>query len=397
MTIFRDRSFFATSLAHFLVDIVNSQRPLLLALLSVPLGLSNTMIGVLSMIYSFSGSLSQPLFGWLADRAGTRLVAASGVLFMSITFALALAIPGMTGLIILVGTALGSAAFHPAGTSEATRRGKMHLSQLENTATSIFFMFGQSGYFVGPVLGGPLLEHWGPPGLAALLLLLLPSGVHLALHLEQIQDDAKESQSGSAADRTDSRHSLGLTFTFVMVVMLRAWVQMTMMGFLPKYLSDIGFRPSLYGLIAAMFMGGAACGGVVGGWLADRYSQRVVTVGSLLGAALPLAFLPLWENALVLGLVSVAAGTLIGASHSIIVVQAQRMMPGRTGVASGLVLGFTFASGSIGTAISGYVADLAGFEIVFRSLAMITLLAGFLAFTLQTLKPRPQAATVWMR
>jgi FSR family fosmidomycin resistance protein-like MFS transporter len=67
MSIFRDRSFFAASLAHLSVDLVNSQRPLLLALLSIPLGLSNAAIGILSMVYSLSGSLSQPVFGWLVD------------------------------------------------------------------------------------------------------------------------------------------------------------------------------------------------------------------------------------------------------------------------------------------------------------------------------------------
>ncbi len=67
MSLLRDRSFFAASLAHFLVDLVNSQYPLLLVLLSIPLGLNNAMIGLLSMIYSLSRSLSQPAFGWLAD------------------------------------------------------------------------------------------------------------------------------------------------------------------------------------------------------------------------------------------------------------------------------------------------------------------------------------------
>jgi FSR family fosmidomycin resistance protein-like MFS transporter len=390
MKIFHDRSFFAASLAHLLVDLINSQRPLLLALLSVPLGLSNTMIGLLSMIYSLSGSLSQPLFGYLADKVGTRIVAAGGVIFMSITFGLALMVPGIAGLIILIGTALGSAAFHPAGTSEATRRGRLHLSRLENTATSIFFMFGQSGYFVGPMLGGPLLDHWGPIGLLLLLILLLPSGVHLALHLEQIQDPPIEPQQ-TDSPRPTANHS---TTPFVIMIMLRAWVQMALLAFLPKYLSDIGFRPSLYGPIAAMFMGGVAFGGVAGGWLADRYNTRIVTVGSLLGAAIPVALLPVSDRVLFLILICLAAGILIGAAHSIIVVQAQRMMPGRTGVASGLVLGFTFASGSIGAAASGFMADLAGFDVVFFSLALIALLAGITASTLRIFKIEPAVVPI---
>jgi FSR family fosmidomycin resistance protein-like MFS transporter len=389
MTIFRDRSFFAASLAHFSVDLVNSQRPLLLALLSVPLGLSNAAIGILSLAYSLGGSLSQPLFGWLADRIGTRYVAAGGVLFMSAAFALALKLPGMVGVIILIGTALGSAAFHPAGTSEASRRGRLHLSNLENTATSLFFMFGQSGYFIGPMLGGPLLDRWGPSGLLVFLVLLFPSGVHLALHRQQISVQPIDRQEQAAIGQPIGTPGLNLSSAFVTLITLRAGVQMTIMAFLPKYLSDIGFRPNAYGPIAAMFMGGVAVGNVAGGWLADRFNIRAVIAGSLVSASVPLVLLPVSDSPLILALLSLTAGLLIGASHSIIVVQVQHMMPGKTGVASGLVLGFTFASGSVGTAISGFVADQASFEIVFFSLAIIALLAGTLAFSMKMFRLQP--------
>jgi len=47
-------------------------------------------------------------------------------------------------------------------------------------------------------------------------------------------------------------------------------------------------------------------------------------------------------------------------------------------VASGLILGFTFASGSIGAVVSGTIADQAGFEFVFFALAGIAFLAGWM-------------------
>jgi FSR family fosmidomycin resistance protein-like MFS transporter len=60
------------------------------------------------------------------------------------------------------------------------------------------------------------------------------------------------------------------------------------------------------------------------------------------------------------------------------------MMPGRLGAASGLVLGFSFASGSIGTLISGFQADRAGFNAVFLTSAVLTVMAGLLALGLRT-------------
>ncbi|NIM07001.1 MAG: MFS transporter, partial [Armatimonadetes bacterium] len=60
----------------------------------------------------------------------------------------------------------------------------------------------------------------------------------------------------------------------------RSWTQANMVTFLPKYYSDLGFRPSFFGFIAALFMGGAALGNLMGGWLADRHGRRRVTVWS---------------------------------------------------------------------------------------------------------------------
>ena len=57
MSLLRDRAFRAAASAHWAVDLMNSQYPLLLAALSGPLGLSYTIVGILSAIYSLSGSL----------------------------------------------------------------------------------------------------------------------------------------------------------------------------------------------------------------------------------------------------------------------------------------------------------------------------------------------------
>ncbi len=128
---------------------------MLLAYLSGPLGLSNTSLGLVSTIYILSAALVQPLFGHLADRVGPRWVVAGGVLWMAFFFSLAVIAPGTLALILLVTASLGSGAFHPAGTMQATLRGRSHYAGKETTATAYFFVFGQLGLFFGPMLGGP--------------------------------------------------------------------------------------------------------------------------------------------------------------------------------------------------------------------------------------------------
>jgi FSR family fosmidomycin resistance protein-like MFS transporter len=367
MNLLRDRSFVASGFAHLAVDLLNSTRAVYLAFLSQPLNLTNTLIGLIGTLYTLLGSLSQPLFGYLADRVGSKILAVVGVLWMVVFFSLAQLVPGSIALVFLVVASLGSAAFHPAGTMVATLRARDLGSQNETMAASVFFLFGQAGLSLGPAISGPILDRWGLPGLLLLLIYVIPTGINAGINFPSRDRVANEK------NLVTIEIANGLLFTLIALTTLRSWVQMNMISFLPKYLNDLGYAPRVYGPIAALFMAGSAFGGVTGGWLGDRYRKMIVVAISLLVACFPLALYP------------IIAGFFTGIPHSIIVVLTQRILPGRVGMASGIILGFTFASGSIGTLISGAQADHFGFEAVFLTTAGISFLAGLVAVILRKL------------
>src|SRR4030065_1775088 len=121
MSLLLDTLFATIALGHLAVDVLNGQRAVLLAYLSVPLGLSNPALSLVSTIYVISGAMIQPVFGHLADRIGPRWLVAGGVLWMGFFFSLAVVTPGSLALVLLVLASLGSAAFHPAGTMQIGR------------------------------------------------------------------------------------------------------------------------------------------------------------------------------------------------------------------------------------------------------------------------------------
>jgi FSR family fosmidomycin resistance protein-like MFS transporter len=382
LSLFKDRAFRATALAHALVDLLNGQKSLLLAVLSVPLGLSNTLIGLISALYTLSGSLLQPIFGLVADSYGGRWVSVIGVIWMGGTFALAVSIPGHGALVLLVLTALGSAAFHPAGTMEATLIGQQQPYLQETTSASLFSLFGQLGFTIGPALGGPILDRWGTSGLLVLLIPVVPVALNVVYNfpIHQIHQSMEDSGEGI---EEGSWKVPAIIVPFIGLTALRSWTQSNMLTFLPKYFSDLGVPPREYGPILALFMAGSGVGGVAAGWLADRYGKRRVLLWSLLLAAFPLAMYPLVGSSRWVYFVSILAGALTGAPHSIVVVLAQRMIPGRMGTVSGVVLGFMFASGALGSLISGLQADVAGFNAVFFTSALLTIIAAFMALFLR--------------
>jgi FSR family fosmidomycin resistance protein-like MFS transporter len=63
-------------------------------------------------------------------------------------------------------------------------------------------------------------------------------------------------------------------------------------------------------------------------------------------------------------------------------VHAQRLLPTGKSFASGLILGFTFASGGVGTWIGGIAADSVGLLIVMQVVTLLGLPCALLAMTL---------------
>jgi FSR family fosmidomycin resistance protein-like MFS transporter len=378
MPLLLDSLFSSVALGHLTVDMLNGSRAVILAYLSVPLGLSNTSIGIISTVYIWGSSLSQPVFGWVADRIGPRWLAAGGVLWMMSFFSLAVTLQGTLALILLVLASFGSAAFHPAGVMQATLRGRNHYAGRETTAASLFFMFGQLGLFFGPVLAGPLLDNFGLMGLLLPAGLALPVGLNAGYQLRNGHDPRHE----TALDESPVVLRLAVSRKFfialALVAALQAWTQQNMITFVPKYLSDLGQTASTYGLIAGLFMGGSAFGNVIGGSLADRYGKRNVALTAYLLASIPLFIISHLGWSHWLYLLIPLSGALTGSVHSIIVVLAQRSIPGGMAMASGLALGFMFSAGALGTLLSGPLADAQGFPLVFRMTSGLVLVAAAL-------------------
>jgi FSR family fosmidomycin resistance protein-like MFS transporter len=377
LTLFRNRLFLAIASGHFGVDILNSAGPVLLAVLSRSWGLSYAQIGFALTLYTLLGSLSQPVFGWLADRRQGRpaVLAGLGVAWIALCFgAAALAQSWVTLLPCFLLAALGSGLFHPIGTASAvaahpTRAG---------SATALFFFCGQVGLAIGPALGGFLFRVSGNLGLIPLcVFLLLPGGLLLTA-----PGGARTPRPRSRFVSTRARTAGGIVAAFIALVALRSSIQAVYTAFLPKLFADRNWDSVAYGMLAGAFMLAAAIGNIVTGELADRRGMRMATVGPLL-LSVPAGLVCLWAPTPTAAFVASAlAGLLIGGQHSVLVVHAQRLIPAQQGFAAGLILGFTFAAGGIGTWVVGMVADQVGLLRALQAITLLGLPAALLALTL---------------
>ena len=376
MTLLFDSLFSSVALSHLMVDVFNSARPVLLTYL----GLTETQIAVISTIYIWASALTQPFFGWLSDRVGPRWLAAGGVLWMSVFFSGAVYLPGTGGLICLIIAALGSSSFHPVGTAQATLQGRNHLAGRETTAASLFFMAGQMGHFIGPIITGLILARLGLHWLLILSIVSIPIGFSLAYQLRHNHPHPKPTNGDN---KIRLRASIGFILLLALVATLQSWSQSNIIAFVPKYLKDMGLSAVTYGNIAGLFMGGSALGNVIGGHLGDKHTKRKVAATALFLAALPIYIISQIGWSPWLYVLIPLAGACTGSVHSIMVVLAQRIISGGMALASGLILGFIFSAGALGLLFTGPLAENYGFPTVLIMTTGLVLVASPLALMLK--------------
>jgi predicted MFS family arabinose efflux permease len=302
---------------------------------------------------------------------------------MTIFFTGAVYVTGTGGLVCLIIAALGSSSFHPVGTAQATLQGRDHLAGRETTAAALFFMAGQFGHFLGPILTGLILARLGLHWLVILSIVSVPIGFSLAYQLRHNHPHPRPKHDDG---KIRLQAGLGFIVLLAAVATLQSWAQSNMIAFVPKYIKDLGQSALTYGNIAGLFMGGSALGNMIGGHLGDSFAKRKVAATALFLAAFPiLAISQVGWSPWLYALIPIS-GACTGAVHSIMVVLAQRAISGGMALASGLILGFIFSAGALGLLITGPLAENYGFPTVLVVTAGLVLLASPLAWMLREKK-----------
>ncbi len=373
MTFLRNRSYQAVSMSHFFIDILNSSRNLLVAIIAVAMGLTNTQVGIVLLLYNVGGSLSQPFFGWLADRIGARWLVIGGLGWMITFFGLAAITSNWLALVSLTAAGLGSGAFHPTGTMVASQTSQSS----KGKATAVFFFSGQFGLFLGPVLAGILLQQYGRPGYIVLPALAVIAFVYAWQYLpvnHQILHKKKE-------ERAQAQQTRGLHWTtfvrrsvpLIIIILTGSTVSIAAITFAPKLFTEIGYLPAYVGLLSGFYMLGSAAGVIVGGALADRILWKRVIILGMVGLVVPIYFyIPAVGTIQVILLLT--AGFFSGVPHTILVLMVQSLFPGRQAMASGLALGLMFTGGAIGSFGLGVIADRIGLATALQATAVLPII-----------------------
>jgi MFS transporter, FSR family, fosmidomycin resistance protein len=379
----------AISFCHMLNDMMQSLLPALYPMLKGSYQLSFGQIGLLTFTFQITASLLQPFIGALADKRPRPYSLSAGMGFTLIGLLL-LAFADRYALLLvaaaLIGT--GSSVFHP----ESSRVARMASGGKHGLAQSVFQVGGNFGSAAGPLLAAFIVLPHGQSSVAwfsgiALLGMFVLFNVGHWYKAHGLSRLARASGAQAGAPR----HNVKLAIAVLLALIFSKYFYLaSISSYYTFYLIEnfhVSVRSSQLHLF--LFLASAAVGGMIGGPLGDRLGSKYIIWFSILGVV-PFTLLLPHANLFWTTVLTVPIGLILSSAFPAIVVYAQDLMPGRTGMVAGLFFGLAFGMGSVGAAVLGKLADLIGLTTVYQVCAFLPLI-GLLAALLPDVHKYPAA------
>ncbi|MBL8745587.1 MAG: MFS transporter [Phycisphaerae bacterium] len=347
--------FWTLQVSHTVIDIF----PVFIASLAVTLNdtlkLTPAQYAAMFAIGPIVSGLPQAFFAWATDKYDTRFCAWFGLALgsaclCSIGFAetfwqlILLQIVGMTG----------TGMYHPIGAALAGQLAQRALRHGRSWGVSIFYSAGMIGGITGPIICTRMTAEWGMRSLAWLI---LPS-VMFAWILMRVTSTAPHRQDGHHAihralpddERRARWRAIWILFTanimrFVVntgiMVLFGYWARARFPGD-----GNVTSATNLTGNLVSALSVGMMIFGLLGGRLIRPGRERGPMIWLSLIGAVPVGLIAFlgdrfgpWAG------YAAAAASAVGFAATIpcTISLAQRLLPARTGLASGLMLGTSWS------------------------------------------------------
>jgi MFS family permease len=349
-------------------------------------GFTDEEIGRLSSSFTLAGIAGAPLFGYLANRLGRKLVLLTGLLLWSFaSIASGWADGFLTLLLWRVLTGFGEAAY---GALAPSWLADLYRPKWRNLVFSLYMLRNKIGSAVALALGGWLAAEYGwrvafyiagIPGLLLALLLLFIKEPQLGATDGEAQANHKLSfREGLAVFRYPGYvlHSLALCFFFT-AMMTQMWI--------PAYLHRTFEIPNLQ---ASVFLGQVllftAPAGLIGGYLSSlllrghRWGFPAFLASTSLLAA-PLYLLAYTTDDLLTSQALIVSGIItFGLSAGTLTTLVVETVPAylRNSAASFSVVISGGAAGVIAPELVGHLSDAFGLQLALLVAPLCYLLAG---------------------
>ncbi|QHM73186.1 MFS transporter [Mixta intestinalis] len=363
----------AVAVSHACNDMIQATLPAIYPLLKASYALSYTQIGLIALVYQITASLLQPWVGLFTDKRPMPFLLPAG---MAVTLAGIglMSIAGSYNMLLLSSALIGvgSSTFHP----EASRVARMASGGRFGTAQSCFQVGGNAGTAFGPLLAALLIIPHGQTSLAWLMLIALVAIFVLSkVSKWSVSHGHARMQSQTLAGPVLSRGHVILALSVVGVLLFAKFSYIaSISNYYTFYLVqrfNLPVEQAQFCLFA--FLVSVAVGTFAGGPIGDRIGRKSVIWISFLGV-IPFALMLPHVNLFWTVALTILIGIILSSAFAALVVYAQEVVPGRTGMVSGIMFGTMFGVGGIAAAGLGKLADIYGITSVYEACAWLPLL-----------------------
>ncbi len=353
----------AISACHLINDVMQSMLSAIYPLLQQEFSLSYGQIGLMTFAFQVTASLLQPVVGIVTDKhpmprslsvgMGSTVI---GVLLLALAHDYSMLLVGA----MLIG--VGSAIFHP----ESSRVARIASGGRFGTAQSLFQLGGNFGQALGPLMAAFIVVPLGRPSIAIFSAFAM-AGSAILWRIGAWAEGKRK--AGPARQSVAAHLPRGKVATAIVVLALLTFTKNIYTASLSSYytfflMEKFAIDTQAAQVMLFLFLAGMAAGVMLGGIVGDRVGPLKVIWFSILGV-LPFTLALPHVGLEMTGVLSVVIGLILASAFPAIVVFAQELVPGRTGMIAGIFFGFAFGMGGIAAAVLGWVADQKGIEFVY--------------------------------
>ncbi len=370
------------TLNHFVNDNFTSLLTPLQPAIAKTYGVGVVETGFLVALLSFAGSMTQPIFGALADRVDKRILVAAGPVLTALGMTTMGYAPNFFILAMLITLgAVGSAMFHPSGIAFVTQNSSL---QQRGFYASIFSAGGTVGLALGPLTSNFLGLHG--------LLWLMPMGLLMGVVSYLIMPQSKPSASAKARNLGDYLAVFHGPIRILWAVNVLRSLSTVTYGSLIPYVFETQGRPhSVTAWTLAIFSLASSLGGIVGGQLSDRLGRTTVLRSSVT-LLVPLFAALVFSNPSQFWFFPLAfvVGAIANATIPVGVVAAQEYAPGHAATTSAIMMGFSWGTAGVLYLVFAKLAAITSPQVAML-VSVLLLIPGFF-LTLQL--PEPKRAKI---
>lgn len=361
----------SVSMAHMLHDIYSSFLAPILPLLIEKLGLSYSLVSLLSVVQRVP-SLFNPLIGLFADKFRPKYFI---ILTPTIT-AIAMSLLGSannysTLVILLLIAGFSATLFHVPG--------PVIIKQLSGIRTgkgmSFYMVGGESARTLGPIIILGAVSIWGLEGTYKLIPFAVVLSIYLYLRLRDI--DIKIERKNDVK-KTKVRTTLLELIPFFTIVsgysLSRAMMKGALTTFLPIFIMSKGNSIWLGGIALAVLQFAGVLGTLYAGSISDKIGRRK----TLLIAAVFSPFL-MWMFMYSTGIFSMILLILMGvslfASSPVLLALVQDVKSDRPAFVNSLYMTVNFGLSSLAVFLLGFLSDKFGLETIYKLAFMLAFIS----------------------